>query len=101
MAKLIEKLKERWGVESYWHIALILFIFTITGMSTLYVKKYLFGVMGITDQTATWLRMTAWFLTVFPAYQVLFLFYGFIFGQFDFVWGFFKKSMSRIKRLFV
>jgi len=100
MAELIEKLKKRWGVTTWGQLVLILFIFSITGMSALYAKKFLFGLMGISAQTAPWLRITAWLLTVFPAYQVLFLFYGFIFGQFEFVWRFEKKSLNRIKSIF-
>lgn len=100
MADLIEKLKKRWGVESYGQIILILFIFAITGMTTLYVKKGAFGLLGITDQTAVWLKIVIWLLIVLPAYQVLFLFYGFIFGQYEFAKNFLVQSFGRLKGLF-
>lgn len=100
MAEFIEKLKKRWGVESYGQIALILFIFAITGFTTLYVKQLFYELFDITEHTAAWVRVTIWLATVLPAYQVLFLFFGFIFGQFEFVWRFEKKSFSRIKNLF-
>ena len=100
MNKLFDKLKERWGVSSVWQVLLILFIFAITGMSSLYVREFAFDLIGITEQTSTALRVTAWILIVFPAYQALFLFYGFIFGQFEFVWNFEKKSFGRIGGLF-
>lgn len=101
MAELIEKLKKRWGVESYGQILLILFIFAITGFSTLYVKEFFYLLLGVTERTAGWIKVGLWLGMVLPAYQVLFLFYGFIFGQFDFVWRFEKKSFGRIKNLFV
>lgn len=101
MGKFIEKLMKRWGVTSYGKLLLILFIFSITGISTLFVKELLFGWMGIGEQTHTWIRTIAWVATVFPAYQFLFLLFGFMFGQFEFVWEFEKKSANRIKGLFV
>lgn len=99
MNRLIDKLKKRWEVETLWQVVVILFIFSITGITTLYVKKALFGWMGIGEATPFWLRTLAWLFTVLPAYQVLFLFYGFILGQFRFVWKFEKESYYKIKRL--
>ncbi len=99
MTRLIEKLKERWGVETIWQLILILFIFSITGITALYVRKFVFGWIGIDEHTPLYIEVIAWVLTVFPAYQVLFLFYGFILGQFEFVWRFEKKSLRRITGL--
>lgn len=101
MGELIEKLKERWGVETFGGLLLILFIFAITGMTTLYVRKFAFDLLGIGAETPFWVEIVAWILIVFPAYQLLFLGYGFILGQFEFVWNFEKKSLHRIKSLFV
>jgi hypothetical protein len=33
---------------------------------------------------------------IFPIYQVLLVFFGFIFGQFKFFWNFEKKMLSRM-----
>ncbi|HKL17857.1 MAG TPA: DUF6787 family protein [Halalkalibaculum sp.] len=101
MTKIFEKLKERWGLNSFWHVMLILFIFSITGMTTLYVRQFFFDLMGISTDTGTMVKVLAWLLVVFPSYQALFLMYGFVLGQFDFVWRFEKKSLARIKNLFV
>lgn len=101
MGELIEKMKERWGVETFGGLLLILFIFAITGMTALYVRKVAFGWLGINAETPLWIELIAWILIVFPAYQMLFLIYGFILGQFEFVWNFEKKSLRRIKNLFV
>lgn len=101
MGELIEKLKKRWGVETIGGFLLILFIFAITGITTLYVRKLSFVWLGFTDQTPLWLEIVAWIFIVFPAYQVLFLLYGFLLGQFEFVWNFEKKSLRRIKSFFI
>lgn len=101
MGKLIDKLKKRWGVESMGGLLLILFIFAVTGITTLYVRTFLFDLIGINASTPMVVEVIAWLLIVFPAYQVLFLLYGFVLGQFEFVWTFEKKSLQRIKSLFV
>lgn len=101
MGEMIDKLKKRWGVETLGGLCLILFIFSITGLTALYVRKFAFNWLGITAETPLWIEIVAWVAVVFPSYQVLFLFYGFILGQFKFVWNFEKKSLDRIKNLFV
>lgn len=98
---MIEKMKKRWGVESFGGLLLILFIFAITGITTLYVRNVVFEWIGIGSATPFWIELLAWLLVVFPVYQLLFLFFGFITGQFQFVWKFEKKSLNRIKSLFV
>lgn len=100
MKRIFEKLKARWGVESPWQVLLILFIFSITGLSSLYVRKFFFALFGVDPQTPIWQKIILWILTVVPSYQVLFLTYGFLLGQFEFVWEFEKNSARRIKRLF-
>ena len=100
MGKFIEKMKKRWGVDTFGSLLLILFIFSITGLSTLYVRKLAFDWIGIGPATPLWLEIIAWALIVFPAYQLLFLLFGFVMGQFEFVWNFEKKSLNRIKNLF-
>ena len=100
VGEFIEKMKKRWGVESFGGLLLILFIFAITGITTLYVRELVFGWIGIGSATPLWLELIAWIIIVFPSYQLLFLFFGFAMGQFEFVWEFEKKSLNRIKNLF-
>lgn len=101
VGELIEKMKKRWGVESLGGLFLILFIFSITGISALYVRKLAFGWLEINQSTPFWIELVAWVMIVFPAYQILLLLYGFVLGQFEFVWNFEKKSLHRIKELFL
>jgi hypothetical protein len=101
MGDMINKLMKRWGVETWGGLLLILFIFAITGFSALYVRKFAFDWLGFTAETPLWIEAIASLLVVFPSYQILFLLYGFILGQFEFVWNFEKRSLHRIKSLFV
>lgn len=100
LRELYQKLKERWGVETLGQVMIILIIFSITGISALYVRRFVFNILGFTPETQTWIKVLAWLLTVLPSYQVLFLFYGYLLGQFEFVWEFEKKSFKKIKNLF-
>ncbi|MEQ9438199.1 MAG: prolipoprotein diacylglyceryl transferase [Cyclobacteriaceae bacterium] len=93
----IEKLKERWGVHSAGQVILILVTFACTGFSVLYLKEPLFNLAGITQETSPWIRIPFYIVTVLPAYQILLLAYGFIFGQFRFFWNFEKKMFSRFR----
>jgi len=101
MAKFIEKLKERWEVKSAYHVVIILIVFACTGFSVLYIKKPLYALAGITEATSAWIRVPFYIFTVLPAYQVLLLAFGLLFGQFDFFWKFEKKLFGRFKKLFI
>ena len=95
----IEKLKDRWEVRSAWQVIVILIVFACTGFSVLYLKQPLYNLAGITPETSAWIRVPFYLLTILPAYQILLLGYGFIFGQFRFFWNFEKKMLSRIKKI--
>lgn len=97
---MLEKLKQRWGVSSAGQVILILIVFACTGFTVLFIKQPLYDLAGITAQTSPWVRIPFYLLTVLPAYQVLLLAYGFVFGQFRFFWNFEKRMFSRIKGLF-
>lgn len=100
MKKIYHKLKERWGLESPWQIVLVLIIFSISGMSVLYVRNAAFYLLGFDAQTPLWEEIITWIVVVVPSYQVLFMIYGTILGQFDFVWRFEKRNIRRIKSFF-
>ncbi len=97
---MIDKLKQRWGVSTAGQVILILIVFACTGFSVLFIKQPIFALAGITPDTSPWVRIPFYVLTIFPAYQLLLLAYGFLFGQFRFFWNFEKRMVGRIKGLF-
>lgn len=97
---MLEKLKQRWGVTSAGQVILILIVFACTGFSVLFIKQPLYDLAGITPQTSAWIKVPFYLLTVLPAYQVLLLVYGFLFGQFRFFWNFEKRMFNRIRAFF-
>jgi hypothetical protein len=94
----LEKLQNRWGLTNWKQVVIILLVFACTGFSAMFIKRPIFFWLGITEDTAWWIRVAVWLLTVFPAYNVLLLAYGFLFGQFKFFWNFEKKMFGRIFR---
>lgn len=97
---IIEKLKKRWEVESSWQVVIILVVFACTGFSVLQIKAPLFNLAGITPDTSAWIRVPFYLFTILPAYQVLLLMFGFLFGQFEFFWKFEKRFLGRMKKIF-
>jgi hypothetical protein len=92
---MFERFKKKWNIESNLQLVIILIVFAITGSSTLYVRKGIFYLLGITDQTDIWIRTVLYILVIFPAYNAMLLVVGFLFGQFKFAWEFEKKMFRR------
>ncbi len=93
---MLDKLKSRWGVKSNFQILIIFFVFSITGSAAVYVRKLVFDLLNITSDTSLWIKIPLYIIIIVPAYQILLIVIGSIFGQFKFFYGFQKKSLSRI-----
>ena len=89
---MLERFKRKWNIESNFQL---LVVFAVTGSSTLYVRKGIFYLLGITPETDFWLRTVLYILVIFPAYNAMLLIVGFLFGQFRFAWEFEKKMFGR------
>ncbi len=94
---MLDKLKKRWNIESNFQVVILLFVFAIAGSSTLYARKGIFFLLGVTADTSLWLKVPLYILVIFPAYQIIFLIVGALFGQFKFVWEFEKKVFARFR----
>lgn len=96
-----DKLKKRWNVNTGWDVLIILVVFACTGFSILYIKRILFAWVGISSNTTeAWIRWVANIVIILPLYQVVLLFWGYIFGKFSFFWEFEKRMFSRIGGMF-
>lgn len=93
----MEKLKQRWGIESNWAIIAILIVFAINGSFAAWVAKPVTEYFGLTRETTTpFIYWVARILLVFPIYQITLPMVGWLFGQFKFFWNFEKKFLSRL-----
>ncbi len=88
----ISKLENRWGVSKE-RVLIILLVFACTGFSVMFLKKPIvhFFTQGESNTTFS----IIYYILIFPIYNLILLFYGFIFGQFKWFWDFEKKMFRR------
>lgn len=98
----MKKLKERWNVTSNWQLIIIFIVFAITGSTAAYLSKPLTNFLGVTKENLSlWIYWPIRLIIIFPAYQVLLVLIGALFGQFNFFWEFEKKMLIRMKLGFI
>ena len=97
---MMKKLKERWGITSNFQILIIFIVFAITGSTSALISgpltEYLIGDINMNSLIKFIIRI----IVLTPIYQVLLLFFGFIFFQFNFFFQFVKKFLTLIGLLF-
>lgn len=92
----MKKLKERWGIETNWQLTIIFIVFAITGSTAAKLAGPITEAIGITDALGLFIYWTIRILIIFPIYQVLLVFFGWLFGEFQFFWTFEKKMLKRL-----
>ena len=90
----LEKLKNRWKLESAWQVVVVLLAFACTGFTILFIKKPLLNWLA-GEQGNTVLASVLYYIFILPLYNVILLGYGFVLGQFQFFWNFEKRFMER------
>ena len=90
----MKKLKERWGITSNFQIVIIFIVFGITGSVSAYFSGPLTNII-IGESELHWLiKLLIRIIVLTPIYQVLLLFFGYLFFQYKFFYNFVKKFMS-------
>ncbi len=98
----MKKLKERWGIVSNTQLIIIFIVFGITGSVSAKIAGPAMDIMGWYQETMNpWIYWPVRILLIFPIYQVLLIFFGWLFGQFTFFWNFEKKMLSRMGLAFL
>jgi len=93
----MKKLKERWNITSNWQLTIILIVFALTGSSAAKFAGPLTEFVGITKEMGWFIYWPVRILIIFPIYQVLLVFMGWLLGEFEFFWDFEKKMIRRMK----
>lgn len=104
----MNRLKNKWGIQSNSQLILIFIVFGITGSLSVRLAKPVLEFININDIffeelfLGNLLYWTIRLVIVFPLYQILLLVIGTLFLQFKFFWNFEKKILRRIgfKRFF-
>ncbi|MDF2457112.1 MAG: diacylglyceryl transferase [Cytophagaceae bacterium] len=96
-----KKLKEKWLLKSNLQFFIVIVLFSITGSSSVRVALPILNFLGIHQDTLAWyIYWPLRIIIVFPAYQLLFMIFGTLLGQWEFAWRFEKKMLSGFGRLF-
>lgn len=94
---IFKKLEHKWVVDYRWEMIRIFIVFAFTGTSSLYVGRPIMTMIGITKENLN--PFIYWVLFIIIGlifYQVLLVFFGWVFGQFQFFWEFEKKMLRRM-----
>lgn len=91
----IKKLKDRWKLSHDYQVWLVLVVFACTGFSVMFLKPYVLFFFQNVDRMVF---NIAYYILIFPVYNLILLFYGFIFGLFTFFWEFEKRTFNKIFR---
>lgn len=92
---VINKLENKWVVNQKWELIRIFIVFAVTGTSSMFVSRPIIALLGITKENLN--PLLYWFLFVIIGlifYQILLVFFGWLFGQFKFFWNFEKKMLK-------
>ncbi len=92
----MNKLKQRWGIETNFQLTIIFIVFALTGSASAWLSKPFCIWLGITKGDLGYWFTPVRLLLIFPIYQVLLVLIGFLFGQFKFFWAFEKKMLMRL-----
>jgi len=93
----MNKLKERWGIDSNFQIFVIIMVFSINGSLAVYLAKPITHFLGISKETTP--GIIFWpvrIIVVFIVYQVMLVIVGTLFGQKKFFWNMEKKMLQRL-----
>lgn len=93
------RLAEKWGVTP-WRVVVICTVFSLTGFTVLYAKKWVFALFGFSPETSSWIKLPVYILTIFPLYQVFLIIYGTLLGEFKFFWAKEKQMVRFFSRAF-
>ncbi|MEI6865910.1 DUF6787 family protein [Flavicella sp.] len=99
----MDKLKQRWGIESNFDVVLIFIVFSVNGSFASYIAHPLTELIGLDYKTtAGWFFWPVRIFLVFLIYQTTLPLVGWCFGQFRFFWKMEKKMLKRMgfKRFF-
>lgn len=93
MITYLEKLRNRWQVGSLLQVVTILIVFSLTGSSIVLIRPLVFDWVGVTSETSGLTRWLWYILFIIPAYQVLLVGYGWLFGQSQFFLRRYRKIL--------
>ena len=92
---MFNRLREKWNVtpKQFW---IIFIAFGCTGISSALIFRFVSGWIGLSNETFWLYRWSIKLVFMVVGYQILLLFYGGLFGQWDFFWAYEQKFLRRL-----
>ena len=91
----LNRLQTRWNLKSGFQVVMVLIVFACTGFTVLFLKRPVVAFFTGDGEQNIWFSV-AYYLLILPIYNIILLFYGFLFGQFRFFWEFEKRTFRRL-----
>jgi hypothetical protein len=95
----VNKFKTKWNITSNKDFFFIMLAFSLAGLTIRFVRPIEFHLLHMTN-SPLWAKIAIYPVLLAPTYYVGLMFFGFLFGQFDFSKRFAYNSLTRIGRLF-
>lgn len=93
---MFDKLQKKWGISG-WRFFWVMVAFGFTGTTTAWISAKITDWMEIDKFSFAWWSLKIGMLLI--GYQILLLFFGFVFGQFSFFWRYERKILSSLRIL--
>ena len=90
----VKRLQEKWELTSFWQFLIVMVVFACTGFTVVFIKGPIIDLITGGGEREWWMTIL-YFIIILPIYYTFLLFYGFVFGQFKFFWGFTQRTMKR------
>lgn len=85
----------RWNITSRKDLAIIFFVFSITGSSSVFVGRPILKFLGLTlDNVPEILYYQMFIMSSFIFYQIFLVMFGWLFGQFQFFLEYGKEAFK-------
>lgn len=89
----MKKLKTRWNIKTNGQLFIVFLVFAVTGSSAAKLAAPITDLLEIKIEMGWYIYWPFRILIIFPIYQVLLVFFGWVFGEFAFFWNFVKKML--------
>jgi hypothetical protein len=93
----LKKLKQRWNITSNSQLTVVFVVFALTGSTAAKFAEPITEAIGLTKEMGWYIYWPIRILIIFPIYQVLLVFFGWLFGEYLFFWNFEKKMLRHMK----
>lgn len=97
----MRKIRNFFKVESNYQLLIVNIVFAITGTSSLFVADYILDIILINqDNYNSFFYWSTRIILILPVYQVLLIFFGYLFGEFSYFWRMEKKTLDKLSVFF-